>query len=215
MTLVSIAAGGVAKSLVAVTISLHPGAGQPARHDITVQRGDSLSAISLREYGTAAKWPALWRANRRQVPDPSMIVPGERLIVPSGPRVSRWLVREAQAATAAPRHARRVAVARPPSGAAVSGGASVAPAAVRRATPSGTAPGSFRSCVIQRESSGNPRAVNPSSGAGGLYGFLPSTWHGLGFPGLPENASVAEQNYAFAKEYAQSGTGAWAPYDGC
>jgi soluble lytic murein transglycosylase-like protein len=211
MTLVSIAAGGVAKSLVAVTISLHPGAAQPARHDITVQRGDSLSAISLHEYGTAAEWPALWQANRRQVPDPSMIVPGERLIVPSGPRVSRWLVR---AATAAPRHARPVAVARPPSGAPVSGGASVADtvasAAARRTTP-----GSFRSCVIQRESSGNPRAVNPSSGAGGLYGFLPSTWHGLGFSGLPENASVAEQNYAFAKEYAQSGTSAWAPYDGC
>jgi len=211
MTLVSIAAGGVAKSLVAVTISLHPGAAQPARHDITVQRGDSLSAISLHEYGTAAEWPALWWANRRQVPDPSMIVPGERLIVPSGLRVSRWLVR---AATAAPRHARPVAVARPPSGAPVSGGASVADtvasAAARRATP-----GSFRSCVIQRESSGNPRAVNPSSGAGNLYGFLPSTWHGLGFSGLPENAPVAEQNYAFAKEYAQSGTSAWAPYDGC
>jgi LysM repeat protein len=211
MTLISIAAGGVAKSLVAVTISLHPGAAQLARHDITVQRGDSLSAISLHEYGTAAEWPALWWANRRQVPDPSMIVPGERLIVPSGLRVSRWLVR---AATAAPRHARPVAVARPPSGTAVSGGASVADtvasAAARRATP-----GSFRSCVIQRESSGNPRAVNPSSGAGGLYGFLPSTWHGLGFSGLPENASVAEQNYAFAKEYAQSGTSAWAPYDGC
>jgi resuscitation-promoting factor RpfC len=219
MTLVSITAGGVAKSLVAVTISLHPGAAQPARHDITVQRGDSLSAISRRAYGTAAEWPALWWANRRQVPDPSIIAPGERLVVPSGPRVSRWLVRKAQAATAAPRHARPVAVARTPSGSPVTGRASVAdtvaPAAVRRATPSGTAPRSFRSCVIQRESSGNPRAVNPSSGAGGLYGFLPSTWHGLGLSGLPENASVTEQNYAFAKEYAQSGTSAWAPYDGC
>ena len=214
MTLVSIAAGGVVKSLVAVTISLHPGAAHSARHDIMVQRGDSLSAISLHEYGTAAKWPALWWANRRQVPDPSMIVPGERLTVPSGLRVSRWLVRAAQAATAARWHARPATVARPASGASVSGGAevadSVAPAAARRATP-----GSFRSCVIQRESSGNPRAVNPSSGAGGLYGFLPSTWHGLGFSGLPENAPVAEQNYAFAKEYAQSGTSAWAPYDGC
>jgi resuscitation-promoting factor RpfC len=213
MTLVSIAAGGVAKALVAVTISLHPGAAHSARHDIMVQRGDSLSAISLHEYGTAAEWPALWWANRRQVPDPSMIVPGERLIVPSGLRVSRWLARAAQAATAAPRHAR------PASGASVGADAEVAdtaaPAAVRRTAPSGAAPGSFRSCVIQRESSGNPRAVNPSSGAGGLYGFLPSTWHGLGFSGLPENASVAEQNYAFAKEYAQSGTSAWAPYDGC
>ena len=54
--------------------------------------------------------------------------------------------------------------------AAVSGGAlaadTVASAAARRATPSGATPGSFQSCVIQRESSGNPRAVNPSSGAG-------------------------------------------------
>ncbi len=141
MTFVSIAASGVAKSLVAVTISLHPGAAQPARHDIMVQRGDSLSAISLHEYGTAAEWPALWWANRRQVPDPSMIVSGERLIVPSGLRVSRWLVRAAQAATAAPRHAAAAAVARPASGASVSGGAevadTVASAAARRATPSG------------------------------------------------------------------------------
>ena len=57
MTLISIAAGGVAKSLVAVTISLHPGATQPARHDITVQRPYSPSAISLREYRTAASGP--------------------------------------------------------------------------------------------------------------------------------------------------------------
>ena len=57
--------------------------------------------------------------------------------------------------------------------------------------------------------------MNPSSGAGGLYGFLPSTWQALGHSGLPENASVAEQNAAFAQEYAQGGTSAWAPYDGC
>jgi soluble lytic murein transglycosylase-like protein len=73
----------------------------------------------------------------------------------------------------------------------------------------------FQACVIQRESGGNPAAVNPSSGAGGLYQFLPSTWAALGHSGLPENASVAEQNQAFQQEFAQSGTSAWAPYDGC
>ena len=77
------------------------------------------------------------------------------------------------------------------------------------------APGSFQSCVIQAESGGDASAVNGSSGAGGLYGFLPSTWQALGYSGLPENASVAEQNAAFAKEYAQSGTSAWSAYDGC
>jgi Transglycosylase-like domain len=73
----------------------------------------------------------------------------------------------------------------------------------------------FQACVIQRESGGDPSAVNPSSGAGGLYGFLPSTWQALGHSGLPENASVAEQNQAFQHQYARSGAAAWAPFDGC
>jgi hypothetical protein len=94
--------------------------------------------------------------------------------------------------------------------------APAAPAPVASAGTVGTGGMSaFQACVIQRESGGNPSAVNPSSGAGGLYQFLPSTWAALGHSGLPENASVAEQNQAFQQEYAQSGTAAWAPYDGC
>ena len=53
------------------------------------------------------------------------------------------------------------------------------------------------------------------AGAGGLYGFLPSTWQSLGFSGSPQNASVAQQNAAFAKQYARSGSAAWSAYDGC
>ena len=212
MTFISMAAGGAAKTLFAVTISLHPGTAQAAGHDTVVRPGDSLSAISQHEYGTAADWPALWWANRRQVPDPSRILPGQRLFVPGDPRVGPWLIRAAQGALAGARPAaapgrHRVWV--------TSSTARAAVAAARPATSYGGAPGSFQACVIQRESSGNPSAVNPSSGAGGLYGFLPSTWHGLGFSGLPENAPVWVQNEAFAKEYAQSGTSAWAPYDGC
>lgn len=73
----------------------------------------------------------------------------------------------------------------------------------------------FEACVIARESGGNPRAVNPVSGAGGLYGFLPRTWAALGFSGLPENASAATQHTAFTRAYALWGTSPWAPYDGC
>jgi hypothetical protein len=40
-------------------------------------------------------------------------------------------------------------------------------------TPSGLAQ------IAQTESSGNPTAVNPSSGASGLYGFLTSTWQSI------------------------------------
>jgi hypothetical protein len=70
-------------------------------------------------------------------------------------------------------------------------------------------------CIISRESGGNPRAVNPYSGAGGLFQFLPSTWRSLGFGGLPEDASVATQWAAFDKEVALSGYSAWTPYDVC
>jgi resuscitation-promoting factor RpfC len=101
-----------------------------------------------------------------------------------------------------------------PAAAPLSAPASVTSAAPASGTYSGS-PGSFQGCVIQAESGGNAQAVNASSGAGGLYGFLPSTWQALGHSGLPENASVSEQNAAFAQEYAQSGTSAWAAYDGC
>lgn len=74
---------------------------------------------------------------------------------------------------------------------------------------------SFQACVIARESGGNASAVNPASGAGGLYQFLPSTWQALGFSGLPEYASVATQNAAFAEAYALWGASPWAAYDGC
>lgn len=75
--------------------------------------------------------------------------------------------------------------------------------------------GSYQQCVISRESGGNPRAVNASSGAGGLYQFLPSTWASLGYSGAPQDASVATQNAAFAKLYATAGTSPWSPSDGC
>jgi soluble lytic murein transglycosylase-like protein len=75
-------------------------------------------------------------------------------------------------------------------------------------------PGSFQECVIARESGGDASAVNPASGAGGLYGFLPSTWASLGYSGLPEDASVAVQTQAFDKLYAEAGTTPWSS-DGC
>ena len=202
MLVPSIAAGSAAKTLIAVTISLHP---VTVNHDsgyVTVKPGNTLSSISQHEWGTPAGWPALWWANRHAVRNPGSIRVGQRLQVPASHTVKPWLTRRSMAAmgpqpTAAPSMA----------------GAAQAPA-TSVAAYSG-APGSFQSCVISAESGGNAGAVNPYSGAGGLYGFLPSTWQALGYSGLPQDASVAEQNAAFAKEYARSGGGAWAPYDGC
>jgi hypothetical protein len=202
MTLPIIAVGGVAKTLIAVTISLHPATAHHGSHDATVRPGDTLSSISQREYGSAADWPALWWVNRHRVPDPAMIRPGQRLHLSDWHPVRPWLTRAALTAIPAP----------PASPAAAT---SAAPAPAQPAGTYSAAPGSFQSCVIQAESGGNAQAVNSSSGAGGLYGFLPSTWQALGFSGLPQDASVSEQNAAFAKQYAQSGASAWAPYDGC
>jgi len=205
MTFTSIAVGGVAKTLMAVTISLHPGAAQHAS-GYTVKAGDSLSSISQHEYGTAADWPALWWINRGTVRDPDLIQTGQRLQVPARAAVTAAMLRAALAA-------RPAAVPAPASAPAAPSVGPEAPAPAA-ASYSG-APGGFQACVIQAESGGNASAVNPSSGAGGLYQFLPSTWQALGFSGLPQDASVAEQNAAFAKEYAESGTSAWSAYDGC
>lgn len=200
MTLPSMTVGGVAKTMIAVTISLHPGAAHHGSRYVTVEGGDSLSSISKQVYGSAADWPALWWVNRQAVPNPGQIAVGQRLRL-SQRSVRHLLARAAQAA--APQQTATTTV------------TTAAPAAVSPSAVYGGAPGSFQACVIAAESGGNASAVNPYSGAGGLYGFLPSTWQALGFSGLPQNASVATQNAAFAREYAQSGGGAWAPYDGC
>ena len=209
MSFLSIAGAGAAKTMIAVTVSLHPGAAHHGSHHVTVRSGDTLSSISQREFGSAAKWPALWWANRHSVHNPSMIQAGERLQVPSSHKVKPWLMRAALTAIPA------AAPAPAPVAATGTSGTGTSAAPVQATVSYSGASGSFQSCVIQRESGGNASAVNGSSGAGGLYGFLPSTWQSLGHSGLPENASVAEQNAAFAQEYAQSGGAAWSAYDGC
>jgi len=201
----SIAASALPKAALAITLSLHPAAAHHAQY--TVKSGDTLASIAKHEYGSADRWPALWWVNRGKIKNPNMISVGQRLKLSAWHPRFGWLTRAAMGAIPAPAPA---PVAEPVT--TVTG-----PAYVPAAAPSSysAASGSFQQCVIQAESGGNASAVNPSSGAGGLYGFLPSTWQALGHSGLPENASVAEQNQAFQQEYAQSGTSAWSAYDGC
>ena len=65
------------------------------------------------------------------------------------------------------------------------------------------------SYIVQCESGGNWSAVNPSSGAGGAYQILPSTWSAYGGSGSPSSASPSEQSRIAAKIYADSGASAW------
>jgi septal ring factor EnvC (AmiA/AmiB activator) len=63
--------------------------------------------------------------------------------------------------------------------------------------------------IVLCESGGNWEAVNPSSGAGGAYQILPSTWELYGGEGDPEDASPAEQSEIAAQIWADSGSAAW------
>lgn len=195
--------GALAPAALAAAMFSHHGS-------VTVQPGDTLSGLAARWCGSAAAWPGLAAASRITTPD--HIVPGERVTLGchAAPpaRLTSYTVRRggtdgdgdhdadqgdgggpAQGGGYQARHAR--------------GGASFAGVT------------GFERCVIARESGGSATIVNPRSGAGGLYQFLPSTWARLGFSGLPQYAPVAVQRAAFLKAVALDGTSDWAPYDGC
>jgi len=63
--------------------------------------------------------------------------------------------------------------------------------------------------IVMCESGGNFDAVNPSSGAGGAYQILPSTWESYGGEGLPNNASPKQQHDIASQIWADSGGSAW------
>jgi len=93
-----------------------------------------------------------------------------------------------------------------------------APAPVAAPAPSGGPANAFLACVVRRESRGDYRAVNPSSGAGGAYQFLQTTWNntvrnaGRGdLAGIhPSNASPADQDAMALHLYNWQGRSPWA-----
>jgi septal ring factor EnvC (AmiA/AmiB activator) len=70
-------------------------------------------------------------------------------------------------------------------------------------------PYSIPTYIVMCESGGNYSALNPSSGAGGAYQILPSTWESYGGQGEPQNAPKAEQDRIAAEIWADSGGSAW------
>lgn len=161
-----------------------------------VHSGDTLSRIAQREYGHSDRWPALWWANRHRIHNPDVLRVGQIL------RLGSWHPRRAWLTSAARRAM-----------------GTVRRKAVKATFVSYQATGTsaFERCVISHESGGNPRAVNASSGAGGLFQFLPSTWAslGMGYPGGAQTAPYSVQVAAFWKLFRMAGTSPWAPYDGC
>jgi LysM repeat protein len=192
----SIAAAGLAKTLIVVTISLHPTAHQaPASY--TVRPGDSLSAIAAHAYGTRADWPAVWWANRHQVANPNVIAVGQRLQLPASGRVPSWMARAAMAATA--------------TGSAPA--AQAGPAAPVQATSAapGSSGGGNWAAIAACESGGNWSANTGNGFYGGLQ-FTQQTWLGYGggqYAASANLASPAQQIAVAQRVLAAQGRGAW------
>ncbi|MFI5025143.1 MAG: transglycosylase family protein [Solirubrobacterales bacterium] len=87
--------------------------------------------------------------------------------------------------------------------------AAAAAAAAATTQPTGSGPWAIPAGIVMCESGGNYGAVNSSSGAGGAYQILPSTWALYGGHGLPQNGSPSEQDDIAAQIWADSGSSAW------
>ena len=59
-----------------------PAEGTGADRTHTVGKGDTLSAISKKHYGSANRWQEIFNANRDQLDDPDLIQPGQVLRIP-------------------------------------------------------------------------------------------------------------------------------------
>jgi nucleoid-associated protein YgaU len=59
-----------------------PAASATAGRTYTVVSGDSLSKIAKHQYGDAAKWHAIYEANRDKIKNPDLIYPGQVLTIP-------------------------------------------------------------------------------------------------------------------------------------
>jgi nucleoid-associated protein YgaU len=47
-----------------------------------VSKGETLSKISYKYYGSAGKWHKIFDANRKTIKDPDKVTPGTKLIIP-------------------------------------------------------------------------------------------------------------------------------------
>ena len=70
-------------------------------------------------------------------------------------------------------------------------------------------PYSIPTYIVICESGGSYQALNASSGAGGAYQILPSTWSAYGGQGAPQDAPKAEQDRIAGEIWRDSGPSAW------
>jgi LysM repeat protein len=201
---------GVAKLLMAITISLHP-----AAHNVpgsyTVHQGDTLSAIAARTYGNSADWPAVWWANRTQVRNPNLLLVGQRIWLPASGHLTAAMASAARAAIPAPPPATRAAD--PGSAAPVSAVQSDPPGAapVSAPAPASSSGGVNWSAIAACESGGN-WSIDTGNGFYGGLQFTQQTWLGYGggqYAASANQASESQQIAVAQRVLAGQGIGAW------
>lgn len=172
---------------------------QPETIFYLTKPGDSLWSVASRTLGSGFDWPALWWANRKALPTLADLVPGLTLEIPASGAVTSQMRLAAYDAAGYSQVA-----ASSPAGAAP-------PASIGLAA--------FRSCVISRESGGNPDAWNGPHW--GLFQMTSVLWAaGGGLPASWGSASTdsSTQVSVFDRIVAgniDGGAQNWSPYDGC
>ena len=189
----SIPVVGLAKTLTAVTILLHPAAHHATSY--TVKPGDTLSVIANHTYGNRADWAAVWWANRRQIHNPNIIAAGQRLTLPASGHVTAAMARAARAAMSA------------------SAGLSHSVSHAATKTSSSTASSSGVNWVaIAACESGDNWSANTGNGFYGGLQFSEQTWlaYGGGQYASSANRATEGQQIAVAERVlAGQGIGAW------
>lgn len=54
---------------------------KPQRFHI-ITKGQTLSEIAYKYYGSAPQWPKILEANKKKIQDPKKLMPGTKLIIP-------------------------------------------------------------------------------------------------------------------------------------
>jgi LysM repeat protein len=205
---------GLAKTLTAVTIMLHPAAHHGAT-TYTVRAGDSLSVIAARTYGSSGDWPAIWWANRRTVANPNAISAGEKLQLPASGKVSATITREAEAAASGSGAAPKASVSSKSSSSKSASSKSASSKSKARtsakAAPVRSSSGVNWVAVAACESGDNWRANTGNGFYGGLQ-FSESTWLAYGGGKYARTANLASESEQIAvadRVLAGQGIGAW------
>jgi len=188
----------------------------------TVKSGDTLSAISVKFYGTSADYPQI--ASQNNIPNANLIFAGQHLVINAHETVVVTVNVTPHAPstpTSVPKHVAPHAVFTPAPTVHTSAHhswsvshntvthSSTTQNHVNTPSVSGTSGGVNWDKLVQCEASGNWSANTGNGFHGGLQ-FTQSTWNAYGGSGSAANASRAEQIAVAQKVLAsQGGANAW------